>query len=69
MYIKDGWGNYNFWCIEIEKCTFHNCKNLILLEDVGIDNIVISTMVYSSKNNYTYFVGYKGRDIKLNHYA
>ena len=35
-----------------------------MLEDVGIDNIVISTMVYSSKKNYAYFVGCKDHDYK-----
>ena len=35
--------------IEIEKRKFLHRKNLILLEDVGIDNILISNMVSSGE--------------------
>ena len=31
------------------KDKFHYCKNLILLKDVDIDNILISSMVSSGK--------------------
>ena len=38
-----------FGNIEIRKCKFHHPKNLILIEDVGIVKIQVSSMVSSSK--------------------
>ena len=42
-----------FGSTEIEKHKFHYHKNLILLEDADIDNILISNLIYSSEKNYT----------------
>ena len=55
---------------EIEKHILHHSKNLILLEDVDIDNILIYSMISSSEKNYKYFIGYKDDDdYNVNHYA
>ena len=37
--------------MEVEKHKFHHHQNLILLEDVDIEKIQISSMVLSSKKN------------------
>ena len=39
-----------FGVIEIEKRKFYHCKNLILLEDVDIDNILVSSMISLDEN-------------------
>ena len=44
--------------IEREKLKFHHHKNLILLEDVNIDNIQVSSMVYFDEKSYKYFIAY-----------
>ena len=36
--------------------------NLILLEDLDIDKIQVSSMLCSGEKNYTYFIGYKDND-------
>ena len=55
----------------MKKCKFCHHENLTLLEDVDIDNIVLSSMVSSGENNYTYLIGYKDHDliIKLNYFT
>ena len=53
--------------IEIEKRKFHR-KNLILLEDVGIDNILISIIV-SSGEKHKHFIFSKMTIIKLNYFV
>ena len=45
-----------FGDIEIEKCKFCYRRNLILLKDVDVDNILISSMISSSKKNYKHFI-------------
>ena len=44
---------------EIEKQKFHHCKNIILLEDLDIDKIRVSSMASSGEKKYKYFIGYK----------
>ena len=52
--------------IEFEKRKFHHCKNLILLEDVDIDNILKSGMVVSfGDKNYKYFISHKRDQYKI----
>ena len=36
----------DFGNIEIQKRKFHQCKNLILLQDVDIDNMLVSGIVF-----------------------
>ena len=50
--------------IEIEKRKFYYCKHLILIGDVDIDNILISSMVSSGEKKYKYFIDYKEDDYK-----
>ena len=46
-----------FGNIEIKKRKFHHRKNLVLLGDMDIDNILISTMVSSGeKRNINTFI-------------
>ena len=58
-----------FGNIEIRKCKFHHPKNLILIEDVGIVKIQVSSMVSSSRKNAIILLVTKMMIIKLNHYA
>ena len=44
--------------IEIEKRKIYHHRNLILLEDVDIDNILVPSMVSSGGKKYKYFIGY-----------
>ena len=44
---------------DIEKRKFHHCKNIILLEDLDIDKIRVSSMASSGEKKYKYFIGYK----------
>ena len=48
-----------FGDVEIEKRIFHHLKNLILLEDVLIEKMHISSLVSSCEKNYKCFIGYK----------
>ena len=41
---------------EIEKQKFHHCKNLILLEDVDIVHIQVSSLISSGEKNYKYSI-------------
>ena len=50
-----------FGNIKTEKRKFHH---QILLEDLDIDNKVISRMVSPGEPNYKYFIGYKEMIIK-----
>ena len=36
-----------------------------MLEDVDVDNILISSMVSSGEKHYKYFTGYKDDDYKI----
>ena len=51
-----------FGDIEIEKRKFSYRRNLILLKDVDVDNILISSMISSSKKNYKHFISYEDGD-------
>ena len=51
-----------FGNIKTEKRKFHH---QILLEDLDIDNKVISRMVSPGEPNYKYFIGYKDDDYKI----
>ena len=47
-----------------EKHKLHHRKNLVLLEDVDIEKIQVSSMVSLGEKNYKYFIGYKDDDHK-----
>ena len=55
-----------FGNIKIGKRNFHHRKNLILLEDLDIDNMQVSSIVCSSKKIKIF---YWHDDIKLNNYT
>ena len=44
-----------FGNIEIKKRKFHHCKDLVLLQDLDIDNIAMSSIVSSDEKNYKYY--------------
>ena len=50
---------------EIEKQIFHSYKNPIFINDVDIDNILISNKTSSGKTSYKYFIGYLVDDYKI----
>ena len=50
---------------KIEKSKFHHCKKLI--DDVDIDNILISNNISSCRKNYQHFIFPWMMIIKLNH--
>ena len=54
-----------FGDIEIEKHKFHCYENLIFLEDVDINNVLISNKISSGEKSYKYFIGYLDDDYKI----
>ena len=54
-----------FGNIETEKQNFLCYKSPIFLEDVDIDNVVVSDKISSGKRNYRYFIGYLYDDYKI----
>ena len=44
--------------LKLKKSKFHCNKDPILLNDMNIDNILISNRISSSENNYKYFTRY-----------
>ena len=44
---------------EIEKYEFSQHKNAILINDIDINEIVVSNMLPSGKQDVKYFIGYK----------
>ena len=44
---------------EIEKYEFSQHKNAILINDIDINDIVVSNMLPSGKQDFKYFIGYK----------
>ena len=51
--------------IETEKQNFLCYKSPIFLEDVDIDNVLVSDKISSGKRNYRYFIGYLYDDYKI----
>ena len=43
---------------EIEKYKFHQHKYLIVIYDVDINKILVSSKVFFSKKGFKYFIGY-----------
>ena len=44
---------------KVEKHKFHQCKKLILIENVDFNKIVVSNKVYFGKKGFKYFISYK----------
>ena len=49
----------NFDDTEIEKYNFHQHKSPILINNIDINNIVVSNRVSFGKKDFKYFIGYK----------
>ena len=47
-----------FGKIETEKNKFHRYRSPIYLEDIDIENVLVSNKIFSGGNNYKYFIGY-----------
>ena len=55
-----------FGNMKTEKCKFYDHRNLILLEDLDIDNMQVSSLVSSGeKKNYKYFISLLDDDYKI----
>ena len=50
---------------EIEKKIFHRCKIQILINDVNIDKIFVSSKVPFGKKGFKYFIGYENNYVKV----
>ena len=59
----------DFGNIEIQKRKFHQCKNLISLQDVDIDNMYVPGMVSPGEKIINILLVIKMIIIKINHYA
>ena len=53
-----------FGNIETEMYKFYHYKCPIVLEDVDIDNTLVSNKISSGEKNYKYFIGYLYDDYK-----
>ena len=54
-----------FGDIEIEKDKFYYYKTPIFLEDVNINNILVSNKIFSGEKNNKYFTGYLYDDYEI----
>ena len=54
-----------FGDIEIEKNKFYHHKNPILLKDVDIEKVLVSSKISSGEKNYKYFIDYFYNDHKV----
>ena len=50
---------------EMEKQTFYKYKSLILLEDVHMNNTLVSNTVFSGEESYKCFIGCLYHDYKI----
>ena len=48
-----------FYDTEIEKCKFHQNKNLISTSNIDINKIVVSNKLPFSNQDFKYLIGYK----------
>ena len=61
--------NINFDDRRIKKRTFYKNKKINAIEDIDVNNILVSKKeAYSNKNSFKYFIGYNGNDI-IDHYV
>ena len=54
-----------FGDIEIEKDKFYYYKTPIFLEDININNILVSNKIFSGEKNNKYFTGYLYDDYEI----
>ena len=56
--------NINFNDKKIRKSTFYKNKKINNIEDIDVDNILVSKKEpYDTKNSFKYFIGYNDNDI------
>ena len=56
--------NINFNDKKIRKSTFYKNKKINNIEDIDVDNILVSKKEpYDTKNSFKYFIGYNYNDI------
>ena len=61
--------NINFEDKKINKSNFYKNKKLFKIEDIHINNILVSEKeTYGTKNSLKYFIGYK-MIVSLDHYV
>ena len=51
--------------IEVENQIFTDIKLLLLLEEVDIDNVLVSNKISFGERNYKYFIGCLSDDYKI----
>ena len=57
--------NLTFGDIEIGRDKFYRYKNPIFLENISIENVLVSNQVSSGEKNYAYFIGYLRDDYEI----
>ena len=56
--------NINFSDKKIRKSDFYKNKKINNIEDINVDNILVSKKEpYGTKNSFKYFIGYNDNDI------
>ena len=56
--------NINFDDKKIKKCIFYKNKATNNIEDINVNNILVSKKEpYSNKNSFKYFIGYSKNDV------
>ena len=61
---KNGGKNINFNNIKIRKNTFYKNKIINNIEDIDVNNMLVSKKeAYGNKNSFKYFIGYNDNDI------
>ena len=64
QYIKMSGKNINFNDKKIKRSTFYKNKTINTIEDIDVNNILVSKKEpYSNKNSVKYFIGYNDNDI------
>ena len=64
QYIRMSGKNINFNSKKIRKSTFYKNKKINNIEDIDVNNILVSEKEpYSNKNSLKYFIGYNDNDI------
>ena len=50
---------------ELEQYRFHRYKQPILIENIYVDELVVSNKISLGKNDFKYFIGYKDTKKKI----
>ena len=60
--------NINFNDKNVRKSNFYKGKKIHNIEDIGVNNILVSKKESYGKNSFKYFMGYNNSD-NIDHYA